>query len=120
ERLRFLLRLLENAPEPARRGKLHVAAHLRLAPELGREGGRELRRLQSERGQDAGHDAARLIDERRREMLDVQLRVALVARLLLRGDERFLRFFSELVRIDHEYVPSICLEQMAPDVLPAA
>ena len=35
-------------------------------------------------------------------MLDVDLRVPELARRLLRGDERLLRFFSELVRIDHK------------------
>ena len=40
-------------------------------------------------------------------MLDVDLRVTLVARLLLRGDERLLRFFGELVRIYHFVACSI-------------
>jgi len=71
-----------------------------------RERGGELRRLHAQRGQDTRDDAAGLIDERGGEVLDVELRVALVARLLLRGDKRLLRLLSEFVRINQD-IPSI-------------
>jgi hypothetical protein len=49
--------------------------------------------------------------------------MTLVAGLLLRGDERLLRFLGELVRIDQPITPiwtrSPLLEQVTPDVLPA-
>src|SRR4029077_2782112 len=82
-------------------GELHVARDPRLSQQLGRQRGRELGRLDAERGQDARDDPAGLIDERGGEVLDVELRVALVARFLLRGDERLLRLFCELIGVDH-------------------
>src|SRR5207247_1209190 len=107
EGFRILLRLLEHAPKPRRCGELHVAADLRLSLELGRERGRELRWLHAQRRQDARDDPTRLIDERRGEMLDIELRMALVARLLLRRDERLLRLLSQFVWVNHFVTCSI-------------
>ena len=90
EGLSFLLRLLQDAPEARRRGELHVAGHLRLALELGRERGGELGGLDAERREDARHDPAGLIHQRGGQVLDVELGVTLIARFLLRGDERLL------------------------------
>ncbi len=101
ERLRFFLRALEDAAEPRGCADLHVAGHLRLALELGAERAAQLCRLHAERGEDAGHDTALLLQQRRGEMLDVDLAVSVVPRALLRADDGFLRFLGELVRIDH-------------------
>src|SRR5207249_4157256 len=42
-----------------------------------------------------------LVHERGGQVLDIELGVALVARLLLRGDERLLRLLGQLIWIDH-------------------
>jgi hypothetical protein len=90
ERLRLLLRALQDATEPGRRADLDIAGNLRLALELGAERAAYLRGLDAQRCQDARHDAALLLDERGGEMLDVDLAVSVVARALLRGNDRFL------------------------------
>ena len=101
EGLRFLLRLLQNAPEPRRGGELHVSAHLRLPLELGRERRGKLRRLDAECRQHARDDASGLVHERGGQVLDIELGVAFVARLLLRGNERLLRLLGQFVRVNH-------------------
>src|SRR5205085_765722 len=114
----------QNAPEPRRGGELHVSAHLRLPLELRRERCGKLRRLDAECRQHARNDASGLVHERGSQVLDIELGVALVARLLLRGDERLLRLLRQFVRVNHSITfnlePFAPLEQMAPDVLPAA
>src|SRR5207253_2367655 len=69
-------------------------------------------------------DASGLVHERGGQVLDIELGVALVARLLLRGNERLLRLLRQFVRVNHSITfnlePFAPLEQMAPDVLPAA
>src|SRR2546428_3157404 len=107
EALGLFLRLLQDAPEARRRADLHVAADLGLTLELGRKRGRKLRRLHAERGEDARNDPPGLVDERRGDVFDVDLGVALLARLLLRGDERLLRFLGELIGVDHFITCSI-------------
>ena len=105
ERLRFLLRLLQHAAEARRRADLHVPGDLGLSLELGAQSAAHLRGLHAQRRQHARHDAALLVDQRRCEMLDVDLAVSVVSRALLRADDGFLRFLSELVRIDHFEFP---------------
>src|SRR5258706_3063692 len=97
----LLRRLLKDASEARARADLDVALDLRLLLELGLERGRELRRLHPERAENGGHDARLLLHERQREVLDVDLAVAVLARVLLRGDQRLLGLLGELVRIDH-------------------
>ena len=90
ERLRLLLRLLEHAAQARGRADLHVARDLRLSLELGAQRAADLRGLNAQRRQHARNDAALLFDQRRGEVLDVDLVMAVIARTLLRVDERFL------------------------------
>src|SRR5207248_4277789 len=112
---RVALRLLKYPSEAGARRDLHVALHLRLTRELGVERGRELRRLHAQRGEHARHDPVLLLQEREREVLDVDLAVAVVSCVLLRRDDGLLGLLGHLVRINHSASPRFRAQSLVSD-----
>ena len=84
ERLRLLLRLLQHAAEARGRADLHVAGDLRLLARARCRARCSLLRAARRARSNARDDAALLFDERRGEMLDVDLAVAVLARAAAR------------------------------------
>src|SRR5207247_910054 len=96
------LRLLQNATEPRRCADLgRAAAHLGTAREIRLDRREELLRVPAKSAHERGHSALGLREQRRGEVLDVDLGVSVLARARSRGDDGLLGLFGELVRIDH-------------------